>query len=221
MASGNKKNAPEKMEQGKVRDKSASDYYKLNRKAVDDLVNADVSNSPKVSAEEIARISGRSKNKLKIPMWLKVVFVKFWFAAATCFFFIWGLGGYVSNLIDQLFVIGVATGLVTDLLTNNMIRYIEVTDGENDRWMLFPQKKYAGFVCNVVYGFVVTFCVYTLYNMVNLAAMRVTGNTETLFLGVEPIMYGIFSMGADMMFVGMKQFFLRIVEDARKDNRQR
>ena len=153
-------------------------------------------------------------------MWLKVVFVKFWFAAATCFFFIWGLGGYVSNIIEQLIVIGVATGLVTDLLTNNMIRYIEVTDGENNKWMLFPQKKYAGFVCNVVYGFVVTFCVYTLYNMVNLAAMKITGNTETLFLGVEPIMYGLFSMGADMMFVGMKRLLLRIIEDAQRNSRQ-
>jgi hypothetical protein len=197
-------------------EKSAADYYKLKRKAVEELVSADVTNSPKVSAEEIAKYSGRSAKGFKLPTWLKILFVKFWFYAAVCFFFIWGLGGYLGSLLDQLFVIGIAIGLVTDLFVNNVIRFMAVTENANDGWMLFPKKKYLSFLLNVLYGFVITFFVYTLYNAVNLAAMTMTGNQDTLFLRVEPIVFGLFCMGIDLMFLGMKKLFFRILEDAKQ-----
>jgi len=196
--------------------KSAADYYKLKRKAVEDLVSADVTNSPKVSAEEIAKYSGRSAKKFQIPEWLKILFIKFWFYAAVCFFFVWGLGGYLGSLLDQLFVIGIAIGLVTDLLVNNVIRFMAVTEKANDGWMLFPKKKYLSFLLNVLYGFVITFFVYTLYNAVNLAAMAITGNKDSLFLTVEPIVFGLFCLGIDFMFLGMKKLFFRILEDAKQ-----
>lgn len=218
MASDRKKATSGKQGQ-EERDKSAADYYKLKTKSIDDLVNADVSNSPKVSPEEIARYSGRSKAKWKIPGWGKAIFIKFWFYAAICFFFIWGLGGYLSNLLDQLFVIGVAIGLITDILTNNALRFVETTEGENNRWMLFPKKSYLSFLLNIIYGFVITFFVYTLYNMVNLAAMRLTGNEDRLFLTVEPIVFGIFCVLVDLMFIGMKHLLFRIIEDAKKSNK--
>ena len=196
--------------------KSAADYYKLKRKAVEDLVSADVTNSPKVSAEEIAKYSGRSAKKFQIPAWLKILFVKFWFHAAVCFFFVWGLGGYLGSLLDQLFVIGIAIGLVTDLLINNVLRFMAVTEGANDGWMLFPKKKYLSFLLNVLYGFVIMFFVYTLYNAVNLAAMAITGKQDVLFLTVEPIVFGLFCLGIDLMFLGMKKLFFRILEDAKQ-----
>ena len=199
-----------------MREKSTVDYYKLKTKAVDDLINADESNSPKVSREEIAKYSGRSAKRFAIPGWLKICFVKFWFSAAVCFFFVWGLGGYVNSLMDQLFVVGMALGLVTDLLVNNVIRFMAVTKEANDVWMLFAKKSYLSFLLNVLYGFVMIFFVYTIYNAVNLAAMRVTGNEDSLFLSVEPICFGLFCLGIDLMFLGMKKTFRRILEDAKK-----
>ena len=199
-----------------MREKSTVDYYKLKTKAVDDLVNADASNSPKVSREEIAKYSGRSARRFAFPRWLKLCFVKFWFYAAICFFFIWGLGGYLKNQLDLLFVVGVALGLVTDLLVNNALRFLAASKGENDAWMLFPKKNYVSFLCNVIYGFVITFFVYTIYNAVNFAAMRMTGNEESLFLTVEPILFGIFCLAVDLMFLGMKKGFRKILEDAKK-----
>lgn len=215
MAEKNKNNASQTPPKT-MREKSTLDYYKLETKAVEDLVNADVSNSPKVSKEEIAKYSGRSAKRLRISPWFKICFVKFWFAAAICYFFIWGLGGYLSNWLDQLFVVGVAMGLVTDILVNNVIRFMAATEGGNDGWMLFAKKSYLSFLLNLLYGFVITFFVYTIYNVVNLAAMQVTGNRETLFLPVEPIMFGLFCLGVDAMFLGMKKLFFRILEDARK-----
>ena len=38
---------------------AAEDYYDLKTKAVDDLVNADESNSPEVSEEELERYGAR------------------------------------------------------------------------------------------------------------------------------------------------------------------
>jgi hypothetical protein len=204
------------MASNKQEEKSAIDYYKLKTKAVDDLVNANASNSPKVSREEIAKYSGRSAKRFAIPKPLKICFIKFWFSAAICFFFVWGLGGYVSSLLDQLFVVGIALGLSTDLLVNNVLRFMEVTKGENDAWMLFHKKNYVSFLLNVFYGFVIIFFVYTIYNAVNLAAMQVTGNEDTLFLSVEPIMFGLFCLAVDLMFLGMKRMFQKILEDAKK-----
>ena len=204
------------MEQDEKKSKSTADYYKLKKKAVEDLVSADVSNSPKVSKEEIAKYSGRPVKRFAIPEWVKILLVKFWFYAAVCFFFVWGLGGYIGSLLDQLFVIGIAIGLVTDLLVNHSLRFMAVTEGSNDKWMLFPKKSYASFLFNILYGFVITFFVYTLYNMVNYACMQLTGNKDTLFLTVEPIIFGLFCLGVDMMFLGMKKLFLRILDDAKK-----
>ena len=54
--------------------RSAADYYKLNVRAVDDLVNADVSNSPKVSEEELRKY--RSGSKIKLSDVTKVILIK-------------------------------------------------------------------------------------------------------------------------------------------------
>ena len=69
-------------------DRSAADYYRLNLKAVDDLVSADESNSPKVSEKELRKY--RSGPKVKLSDTLKALLIKFWFNGATCFFFLWG-----------------------------------------------------------------------------------------------------------------------------------
>ena len=57
--------------------KSTSDFYDLKTEAVDKLVNASKDSVPKVSDEEIAKVSG--KKKFRIPNIVKVMFIKFWF----------------------------------------------------------------------------------------------------------------------------------------------
>lgn len=185
--------------------------YKLNSEAVEALAGADSSPAPEYSKEELERYKG--KKKFKIPAPVKILFIKAWFAGAVCFFFLWGLG--LTNLLDTLFVLGVAIGLVTDLLVNNVIRFLEAFPGEHEEWMLFPKKGMVSFFLNLIYGFVIAFCVYLLYSLINFAIMSLTGNTETLPLGVEPVLFGIFCMGIDMMFVGIKRLIIDIIEDAK------
>lgn len=191
-----------------------SDYYKLKTKAVDDLVNADESNSPEVSEEELRAY--RSKTGLKLPDWLKIVFVKAWFPGAVCYFFLWGLGGYIPDQLDQLIVAGTALGIVTDLLTNNVLHFFEKTPGAYSRWMMFPKKGYASFPLNVLYGYVIITLVFFSYHLINLVIITATGAVDTIPLGVEPILFGLFCLGYDLLLIQVKHLLARLLPGARK-----
>lgn len=191
-----------------------TDYYNLKTKAVEDLVTADESNSPEVSEEELRAY--RSGPKRKIADWVKMLFIKFWFNAAVCFFFIWGLSGYVADLLDLLFVTGMALGIVTDVMTNPVLRFFEKTPGENARWMMFPKKGYVTFPLNILYAYVLLFFVYTLYNILNLVIIQITGAVNTVPLGVEPILFGLFCLGFDLLLIRLKRMFLDMIHDAVK-----
>ena len=195
-----------------------SDYYKLNTKAVDDLVNASPENAPEVPREELEKY--RSKSGIHLPRWLKAVLLKTWFAGATCFFIFWGLGLYLTNLLDMMLVFGLALGLVTDLLVNSIFRFAARVPGENDRWMMFPKKGMAAFFLNILYAFFLLLCVYCLYQGINLAITSVTGQVDSVPVGVEPILFGLFYMGFDLLFLSMKHLALRILSDARAKVRE-
>ena len=191
-----------------------SEYYRLKTQAVDDLVNASEENSPPVSEAELRAY--RSGPRMKVADWVKKLFIKFWFAGAVCFFFIWGLGGFLTNELDLLAVTGMALGVVTDLMTNPVLRFFEKTKGENARWMMVTRKTYSGLFLNILYGYVVLFLVYTLYNVINLAAVRITGVADRVVLGVEPVFFGLFCLGFDLLLIQVKHAIVRIVRDAAK-----
>ena len=195
-----------------------SEYYRLKTQAVDDLVNASEENSPPVSEAELRAY--RSGPRMKVADWVKMLFIKFWFAGAVCFFFIWGLGGFLTNEPDLLAVTGMALGVVTDLMTNPVLRFFEKTKGENARWMMVTRKTYSGLFLNILYGYVVLFLVYTLYNVINLAAVRITGVADRVVLGVEPVFFGLFCLGFDLLLIQVKHAIVRIVRDAAKNPAQ-
>ena len=193
--------------------KATSEYYRLNTQAVEDLVTADESNSPAVSQEELDKYRGRTRKKL--PLWLKVALLKAWFYGAVCFFFMWGLGGYLADALDLFFVTAIALGMVTDLLVNTILRYYAETDGANDRWMMIPRRGVAGFFLNIFYAFVVLGLVDMVYTAVNIAILSVTRQTDTVPFGVEPIIFGLLYMGIDTGFIALKRLLGRIVSDAK------
>lgn len=193
---------------------SVNNNYNLKSDAVDALVNADSEDTPEYSQEELDKY--RSRKGKGVPETIKVLFIKAWFAGAVCFFFLWGLGTYIGSMIDMLFVLGVALGLVTDLLTNNVIRFIEKTPGANDHWMMFSKKGTVTLFLNVIYAFVIVICVYSFYNLINYSITTIMGNPDTVPLGVEPILFGVFCLGFDMLFVTVKNVIRKIVEDAKE-----
>ncbi len=193
-------------------DRSAAEYYRLNTKAVDDLVTADVSNSPKVSRKELDKY--RSGPKIHLSDWVKVILVKWWFAGAVCFFFLWGLGTVVPNRENQLIITGLGLGFVTDLLVNKIFRYYEKTPGGNNRWMMVTKKGFISLPLNVIYAFVLLACIVGTYNAVNAVWLAASGQQDTIPVGVGPILFGLFATVWDLIFLGMKQMLKRIISDA-------
>lgn len=193
-----------KNQQEKPEIEKQSEYYRLKTDAVNDLVTANEENSPEVSDEELRAY--RSGPKMDIADWVKMLFIKFWFAGAVCFFFIWGLGGLLGNELDILFITGLALGIVTDLMTNPVLRFFEKRQGENARWMMVTRKTFTSLFLNIVYGYVLLFLVYLLYNAINIVAIRLFGLPDNqVVLGVEPILFGLFCLGVDLLLIQIKR----------------
>lgn len=206
--------AKKKKEQRQQQDdeKSAASYYQLKTEAVDRLVNPQ--NAPEVSEEEIRKYT--SKGKFHIPVWLKIVLVKFWFSGAICYFFLWGLGIYIQGL-DLMFALAVGLGVANDLMVNKLLRGFEPTEGANDKWMMVTVRKFWSIFINVLYSGVVLYCVIQTYYVINvLLGVDAAAGTEQAeaMLGVEPILFGLFYMGFDLLLIKIKNTFIKIFRDA-------
>lgn len=204
----NKPKTPAGSDSGNV-----AEYYELKTEAVDRLVNASEETAPEVSDEEIAKVSGR-RNRWNIPNIVKVLFIKWWFAGAICFFFYFGLGTVITSTLDLLFVFGAALGVLTDLITNNILRFIEKTPGQNNRYMMVTTRKYWSLFINVIYAYVILYCVVTVYNVMNYAIVTARGVEDSVAIGVEPILFGLFYLGLDSLFIAMKRLLKKIVSEA-------
>ena len=196
----------------KKEDRSAASHYNLKTDAVERLVNA--KDAPEVSEKEIRKYTTR--RKFHIPMWLKIVLVKFWFAGAVCYFFLWGLGIYLQGL-DLMVVLAIGLGLVTDLMVNRFLRNFETEKGENDKWMMVTVRKYWSVFLNVIYSGILLYCVFQTYYVANVF-MGVDPNVDSTqaesMLGVEPILFGLLYMGFDILFIFVKRVLKNIIRDA-------
>ena len=190
--------------------KAAAEYYRLNTDAVEKLVNA--KDAPEVSDEEIRKYT--SKGKFHIPTAVKILFVKFWFSGAICYFFLWGLNMYIDG-IELLMIVAVGLGLITDLFVNHILRSMEVEEREFDKWMMVTVRKYWSVFLNVIYSGVVLFFVYKTYQVIYGIVTDVDSSASSTF-GVEPILFGVFYMGFDMLFISMKNVLVKIIRDAEK-----
>ena len=209
-----RKKRPEQKEE-----KDLSEYYRLKTKAVDDLVNADVTNSPKVSREELDKY--RSGPKIRVAHPVKVILLKWWFAGACCFFFYWGLGTAIPSQENLLLILGAGLGFVTDLLVNRILRYYASPADANDRWMMVTGKGFRTLPLNLLYAYWLLLFTVLTYNAVNAAVIAVRGLQDTIPVGVEPILFGLIVMGWDMLFLGMKRLVKSIAANAAKQNRRR
>lgn len=198
-------------------ERSAADYYKLNTQAIDDLLNATEENSPEVSEEELRKY--RSGRERKTAPWLKISLIKTWFAGMVCFYFMWGLGIYMQDMLDQIFVTGIALGFVWDILVKNLLHFMESTPGENARWMMFSRRGFITLPLNVLYAFLLIFCVYNTYWSLDTILRILLGQPDQAVMGVEPILFGLLVMAWDALLLKMKAVFRQIVADAKKQAR--
>ncbi|MDE7326981.1 MAG: hypothetical protein K2N63_12045 [Lachnospiraceae bacterium] len=188
---------------------AAQNYYDLKVDAVERLVNA--KSAPEVSEKEIRKYT--SKGKFHIPSWIKILFIKFWFSGAICYFFLWGMGLYLAGL-DLMVVLAIALGVSTDLMVNHLLHSFEPEKGAYDKWMMIPFRKFWTIFLNVIYAGVLLYCVIQIYVVINTLLVGDVSGAETVAVGVEPLLFGIFYMGTDMLFVTIKNMMVKIIKDA-------
>ena len=197
--------------------KSAAEYYHLHTDAVRDLVEANEENSPKVSEEELRKY--RSRKGIHLSNTVRSILIKWWFCGAACFFFFWGIGFYVGNTLDQMVVLGIALGIMNDILVNNALRFFAKTPGANDAFMMYPKKKYVSFFLNIIHSGVVLFLVFWVYNLVNILLNALMGTPDGVHFGVEPVFFGLIYVGMDLLIITMKRTMQHIVADAMRKAR--
>ncbi len=194
--------------------RAAADYYKLNTQAVEDLITADETNSPPVPEEELQKY--RSGSKMKMSGGLKILLIKAWFAGAVCWFFLVGLGVYLTNIIDQIVITGLGLGFVMDILQNNLIRFMEKTPGANDPWIFVGVKGFFSLPLSILYAMVLMVSVVATYEGINLLLTLIfRPEAGRILMGVEPICFGMLITAWDALFLWMKRTFRSIVADAK------
>jgi len=154
----------------------------------------------------------------RLPAWFKAVFMKFWFNGAVCYFILWGLGLYLTNLENMILVLAAVLGMVTDILVNNAFRFFAPTEGANDKWMMLPKKRLVNFFLNILYAFAVLIAVVWLYNSINGVINGLRGTEGVIYLGVEPIAFGLLYVLVDLALIGIKNLFVSIIRDAKRKN---
>lgn len=189
---------------------AAENYYDLKTDAIERLV--DTKAAPEVSEAEIRKYTG---GKFHIPSWIKILFVKFWFSGAICYFFLWGLGMYLQNL-DLMVALAIGLGLTTDLMVNYILHTFEPTEGEYNKWMMVTRRKFWSLFVNIIYAGLLLFCVMQAYNLINTVLVGDVETAEKVAVGVEPFLFGLLYMGFDMLFITMKNTFINVIRDAKK-----
>ena len=192
--------------------KTTADYYQLKTQAVEDLATASEENSPPVSAAELKKY--RSGPRVNMADWVKALLLKCWTGGMICYFFIWGLSTFALNQWDHLLILGIALGLVTNLITNSIFRFIAGTPGKYDRWMMFPGKSLLFLPLDILYALLLVFCTVLTYNGLNML-LAGAGNASPA-IGVEPILFGVIVTMWDLLFIGVKHLLQRIILDAKQ-----
>ena len=192
-----------------------SSYYRLHTQAVEDLVNASRENTPQYSKEELEKYRS-SASRFSLPEMLKAVLIKAWFYGAVCYFSFLGLGMYAADQLDLFFIAAILMGMVTDLLVNRCLRFMEKTPGASRRYLMVTRRGATGFFLNLLYAFVLLFLVATIYSAINALLLSLSGGDSASLLGVEPVLFGLFATAADALLLACRRLLMTIVADARQ-----
>lgn len=225
----------------KVQETTIEDYYDLKVDKVDELVAA-LKDEADLSDGEVnygmntnmgvydpknVKASGKEKQfdpyktdfLAKVPTWIKAFFIKFWFSGMVCFFFMFGIG---LQDLDAILLIGIVLGLVVDVLVNPLLRFMESDRHEYNAYMMFPFpfKAIWTFFANIFYYFFIAVGVNYCYFAVNEIVNLIKGTQDLYYLGVEPLMFGAFTVLVDMIFIGIKDGVVALVRHLKKRKKE-
>ena len=194
--------------------------YSLKTEAVEKLTKAINEGIAEEIPEEEKEQRPYNVDKVsKIPTWIKVIFVKFWVAGAICYFFMWGLGLYISNSLDMYVVVSLALAFINDLFVNSAFLYFESDKKEYHKWILVPvpAKKIWSIFINIPIGFLEAFIINLLYGGLNKTIVLIGGlDPNTIPVLMEPLLFGLFYVIVNLLLLLIKNTVVNIVADAIK-----
>lgn len=227
-----------KKDKKKFQETTIQNYYDLKIDKVDELVAAlkddgtkfdnevsmDIADCTGAETPDTVTKSGKRKQfdpyktdfLSKIPVWVKALFVKFWFAGVVCYFIL-GSNTQLQDF-DAVVIGGLVLGLVVDILVNPLFRYMETDRKEYNAYMMFPFpfKAFWTFFANMIYYLIVVFCINLGYFGINQLINFTKSTQEVYYVAVEPLLFGVLAVAADMVFIGIKDLIVFLVKKARK-----
>lgn len=223
----------------KNKESTIENYYDLKVDKIDELVAALKGSEPSGEQEQISlKISDCTGEDVKdskkhekefdpykvdklsrVPCWLKAIFIKFWFAGAVCYFIMMGTG---LKDFDGIVVTGVVLGVIVDVLVNPLFGYMQSDKREYDKYIMlpFPFKKFWTFFVNIIYYIGVLFVVNYCYLGINLMCNAIAGTSLMYYVGVEPLLFGVLTLVADMFFIGIKDLIVYLVKRRKRKNEE-
>lgn len=223
----------------KIQETTIEDFYDLKVDKVDELVaalkdeNHEFDNDLSMYISDCTGIdepgnrtrSGKKKQfdpyktdfLGKVPTWVKALVIKFWFAGMVCYFIMWGI--HLDDALDSLVLTGAVMGIIVDILVNPLFRYLETDRREYNAYMMFPFpfKAFWTFFANILYYVFVLVCVNYCYFGLNMLCNYAAGTTDYIHVGVEPLLFGVFAVIVDMVFIGIKDLIVFLVNRQRKE----
>ncbi len=200
--------------------------YDLKSSAVEDLLSAfkeeEEVNKNSVHKKYIPKENNEQEfnpykiDKLaKIPTWIKVFFVKVWVAGAICYFCLWGLGAQVYDILDRLILTAVITGIVVDFMLNPAFLYFESDKKEYHKYMLIPvpAKQLWSLPINIIVSIIEILIIFWIYSSINIMYNKINNKPDDyIFLGVEPILYGLLFLIIDMAIISIKNLLVKVIK---------
>jgi hypothetical protein len=124
----------------------------------------------------------------------------------------WGL--QLGDALDSLVLAGVVLGVVTDVLVNPILRFMQTDTISYNAYMMFPFpfKAFWTFFTNIIYYVIVMFGVMYCYSGINILINLITGTESVIHVGVEPLLFGVLSLIIDMILIGIKDLIVYLVK---------
>lgn len=226
----------------KFQETTIENYYDLRVDKVDELVSAlkddttpfdeevnfSINASMGINDPKNVKRSGKDKEfdpyktdfLGRVPVWVKALFAKFWFAGMICYFVMWGIG--LNDTLDSMVVTGAVLGIIVDILVNPLFRYMETDKREFNAYMMFPFpfRAFWTFFTNIIYYVLVLWCVMEVYGVINLICSQITGVSNYIHFGVEPLMFGVITVIVDMVFIGIKDGIVALVRHQKNKRKE-
>lgn len=147
----------------------------------------------------------------KVPIIVKICFLKFWASGATYYFVGWGLGQYIPSVYDQLVVIGITLGLVMEYIINKIISYMDSTTQPTKKYRIVKSNNVKALFINIFWGLFFTTLIIFSYELLNIIALNITNfSPEKVLFPVGPIGFGL-------LYLLFETITLLIVNQIRKE----